>query len=52
MLGVDFDLRVASGDRDISAAGDDVQLHFARDGDIEIGLHGVVAGSLGFRIEG
>ena len=46
-----LDVPVATGDGDIAAAGNDLQRHFPGDRDIEIALHGVVAGRLGFGIE-
>ncbi len=52
VLVVDLDFAVAAGDGDIAAARSDLQRHLARDGDIEIALHGVVAGGLSFGVEG
>ena len=52
VLVVDLDFAVAAGDGDLASTRSYLQRHLAGDGDIEIALHGVVAGGLSLGVEG
>ena len=51
VLGGNLNFSVATSDGDIALAAGDVHFHFAGDGNIQIALHGMVAGGLSLGIE-